>query len=112
MNYEHAVLIDFRPLCQSYWSLLKQTHLIIFTFITKDDYNLFFSKISLFLMSLALNITSNTLFFSDDSMHKLYEDYGEFDFLYNIPQTINSILISGIFTTLFEFLSLSEDILS
>ena len=111
LNYEQAVLIDFRPLCQSYWSLLKQTHLIIFTFISKDDYNLFFSKISLFLMSLALNITSNAFFFSDDSMHKLYEDYGEFDFLYNLPQTIYSILISSLFTTLFEFLALSEDIL-
>ena len=60
--------------------LLEQTHLIIFTFITKEDYNLFFSNISLFLMSLALDITSNALFFCDDFMHKLYEDYGEFDF--------------------------------
>ena len=44
-------------------------------------------------------------------MHKLYKDYGEFDFLYNLPQTIYSILISSLFTTLFEFLALSEDIL-
>ena len=112
LNYKHAVLIDFRSLYKSYWSLLKQTHLIIFTFITKDDYNLFFSKISLFLLSLALNITSNALFFNDDSMHKIYEDYGKFDFLYNLPQAIYSIFISKIFTSLFEFLSLSEDILS
>jgi hypothetical protein len=112
LDYEQAILIDFRSLCKSYWSLLKQTHIIIFTFITKDDYNLFFSKISLFLMSLALNIASNALFFTDGSMHKLYEDYGEFDFLYNLPQTIYSIIISSLFTTLFEFLSLSEDIIS
>ena len=112
LSYKHAVHIDFRSLYESYWSLLRQTHLVIFTFISKDDYNLFFSKISLFLMSLALNIITNALFFSDDSMHKIYKDYGKFDFLYNLPQTIYSILISNIFTTLFEFLSLSEDILS
>ena len=45
-------------------------------------------------------------------MHKLYEDYGKFDFVYNIPQTIYSILISSFFTFLFELLALSDENLS
>ena len=79
--------------------------------MSKEDYNLFFIKITLFLISIALNLASNTLFFSDDSMHKLYEDYGKFNFLYNLPQSIYSIVIANLFTSLFEYLSLSEDIL-
>lgn len=112
LDYEHAINIDYRSFFESYWSLLRQTHLIIFTFIIKDDYNLFLSKITLFIISFAFNITSNALFFSDDSMHKLYEDYGEFDFIFNLPQTIYSILISSFFTTIFEFLALSEETIS
>ena len=42
-------------------------------------------------------------------MHKYYEDYGNFDFIYNLPQTIYSILISSFIAFLFEFLALSEE---
>ena len=60
-------------------------------------------------MSFALNAIANTLFFSDDSMHNLYINYGKYDFIYNLPQTIYSILISGFIIFIFELLSLSED---
>ena len=109
LEYKYAVNIDFRSFLEYYWSLLKQTHPVIFTFITKNDYNLFLLKVSLFLMSLALNLTMNALFFSDDSMHKLYVDNGKFDFVYNIPQTLYSSLLSGFFSFLFEKLSMSEE---
>ena len=111
LEYKYAINIDFRSFFQYYWSLLKQTHPIIFTFITKNDYNLFLLKCALFTMSFALNISMNALFFSDDSMHKLYIDYGKFDFLYNLPQTIYSSLLSGFLSFLFENLSLSADAL-
>ena len=111
LDFKYAIKIDFRSFFQYYWSLLKQIHFIIFTFITKDDYNLFLLKLGLFLMSFAINITMNALFFSDESMHKLFVDYGKFDFLYNLPQTIYSALIVGFLSFLFQSLSLSEDTL-
>jgi len=111
LEYKYAVNIDFRSFFQYYWSLLKQTHPIIFTFITKNDFNLFLLKCALFTMLFALNISMNALFFSDESMHKLYIDYGKFDFLYNLPQTIYSSLLSGFLSFLFESLSLSADTL-
>ena len=111
LEYKYAINIDFRSFFQYYWSLLKQTHPIIFTFITKNDFNLFLLKCALFTMSFALNFSMNALFFSDDSMHKLYIDYGKFDFLYNLPQTIYSSLLSGFLSFLFESLSLSADTL-
>ena len=112
LAYQYAIEIDFRTFFESYWSLLKQNHLLLFTFISKNDYNLFLHKLSLVLISFALSITINTLFFTDKSMHQLYVDYGKFDVIYNIPQTIYSIIISSLFTTGFEYLSLSEDLIS
>ena len=109
LEYKYAIKIDFRSFFQYYWSFLKQTHPIIFTFITKNDYNLFLLKVSLFTLSFGLNITMNALFFSDNSMHKLYVDNGKFDFVYNLPQTLYSALFSGFLSFLFEKLSMSEE---
>ena len=109
LEYKYAVDIDFRTFFQYYWSSLKLAHPIIFTFITRNDYNLFLLKIGLFSLSFALNLTMNALFFSDDSMHKLYVDYGKFDFVYNLPQTLYSALISAFLSALLEKLALSED---
>ena len=112
LKFLYAIEIDFRSFFQFYWSLLKTIHPLFFTFILKHDYNLFFIKLSLFLFSFALNITLNTLFFTDDSMHKLYEDYGKLDFIYNLPKSIYSVLLSSLVTYFFELLSLSEDKIS
>ena len=48
----------------------------------------------LFFISLCLDFVVNALFFIDDTMHKIYEDKGKFDFLYQIPQIIYSSIIS------------------
>ena len=112
LDYIYAINIDFRTLFQYYWSLLKQIHPLFFTFIAKHDYNLFFIKLSLFVFSIALNITLNTLFFSDESMHKLYEDYGKLNYIYNLPKSLYSVLFSGLISFFFELLSLSENDLS
>ena len=42
-------------------------------------------------------------------MHKIYEDYGEFDIINQLPQIVYSTLISAIFDYLLNMLALSED---
>ena len=42
-------------------------------------------------------------------MHKIYEDKGSFDLLYQLPQIVYSTLISSVISMLLEFLALSED---
>ena len=84
LEYKYAIKIDFRTYCQFYFSLLKQTHIIIFNFFVRNVYNLFLLKLSLFLISFFFFM--NTLFFDDDSMHKLYEKEKKYDILYQIPQ--------------------------
>ena len=41
-------------------------------------------------------------------MHKIYEESGAFNFVYNIPQIIYSTIISSIINTIIKTLSLSE----
>ncbi len=47
-------------------------------------------------------------FFNDNTMHKIYEDQGKFNFIYQLPQIIYSTLISTVLNILLQFLALSE----
>ena len=108
LKYKEALKIDNRGYFQYYFSLLKRKQLLIFTFYTNDDYNSKIIKISLFLFSFALYFTINTLFFNDETMHKIYEDEGSFNFIYQIPQILYSTIISTVISIIIKFLSLSE----
>ena len=44
-------------------------------------------------------------------MHKIYEDKGKFNFIYQIPQIIYSSIISGIISCIIKNLSLSQKII-
>ena len=43
-------------------------------------------------MNFAISYTINALFFSDDTMHKIYEDKGKFNIIYQLPHIVNSNL--------------------
>ena len=109
LEFEYALKIDTRSYCQTYYSLLKQNQLIIFTFFVKNDYNIFLLKFSLFLLSISLFFFMNAIFFKDESLHKIYEDQGKYELLYQIPQILYSTIISQIISSLLEKLSLSQD---
>jgi hypothetical protein len=108
LKYETALKLDKRNYIQYYWSLLKKKHLILFTFLPINDYNLICIKISLFLFSFSLSLTINGFFFSDETMHKIYVDNGVFDLLYQIVQIMYSTIITAVINTVLKLLSLSE----
>ena len=108
LKYNEAKKIDKRNYLQYYFSLLKRKQLIIFTFYTSTDYNSRIIKISLFLFSFILHITVTALFFNDSTMHKIYEDEGSFNFIYQIPTILFSTVISTAINFLILFLSLTE----
>ncbi len=93
---------------QYYWSLLKKKYLILFTFLPAD-YNLLLLKIGLFLISLSLYFTVNTMFYSDDTIHQNYEQKGKYNFIYQIPQILYSTIISAITNMILKKLSLSQN---
>ena len=51
----------------------------------------------------------NALFFNDSTMHKILEDNGKFNFIYQIRQIIYSSLICNIINIIVTYLSLSEN---
>ena len=102
---------DKRTFFEYYISLLKTKHILIFTFFNNKDYNSKLIKINLFLYNLVLYFTVNTLFFDDNTMHKIYEDKGSFNLNYQLPQIIYSSLISSILNIILKTLALSEGLI-
>ena len=65
----------------------------MFSFGNFDDYNSPIIKIFLFFFSFSSDFTINALFFNDDTMHKIYQDKGKYNLLFQIPQILYSTLI-------------------
>ena len=107
-EYEEAVKYDQRTFIQIYFSLLKREHKIIFTFFIYNDYNLFYIKICRFMLLISSDMAMNALFFSHDSMHKMFLNYGKYDIFQQIPQIIYSTIISQLIEVFLCFLSLTD----
>ena len=108
LSYDEALKKDKRTYLQYYLSLLKMKYLLIFTFFTNDDYNSKSIKIALLLFNFALYLTINALFFNDTTMHKILEDGGAFNIIYQIPQILYSALITSIINLIITYFSLTE----
>ena len=108
LKYKEAIVYDKRSYCQYYISLLKTKHIFIFTFFNSKDYNSLIIKICLFLLLLALNFTINALFFSDSTIHEIYSEKCEYNFIYQLPQIIYSAVIISVINTIVKYLSLTE----
>jgi len=108
LNYKRALKADHRTFNEYYISLLKRKQIILFTFYTNDDYNSKIIKLSLFLFSFASFYAANALFFNDSTMHKIYIDEGDFNFIYQIPQILYSAIISAVFNNIIKYFCLSE----
>ena len=108
LKYKEALKLDKKKFFQYYFSLIKLKNPIAFTFFYCNDYNLTTIKISLFFMNLALYFVTNTIFFNDKSMHKIFIDNGEYDFVFQIAQTIYASLVSILISIILNRLSLSD----
>ena len=91
-----------------YWSLLKREHLIIFTFFIRNDHNIIYIKYSRFIFSICTDMTLNVFFFADETMHKMFLDYGKYNFIQQIPQIIYSAIVSQLIELFLCFLSLTD----
>ena len=81
----------------------------MFSFGFYNDYNSRIIRIFLFFFSFSSDLTINALFFNDDTMHKIYQDKGNYDLLYQIPQILYSTLISKFIDILIKNLALYQD---
>ena len=106
--YKEAILIDKRTYFQYYLSLIKTKHIILFIFMPSNDYNLILIKIGLFIFSFCLYFTINALFFTDKTMHKIYEKKGILNIISQLPQIFYSTIISVFINMILKMLALSE----
>ena len=109
LDYNKAIIFDKRTYFQYYISLLKKKHLILFTFIPINDYNLPYIKIILFLVSFSLYLNINGFFFGDEIIHSIYINEGTINYLFLIASILYSSLIPSIINTLLRMLSLTEN---
>ena len=108
-SYKIALRIDKRTYCQYYESLLKTQHNLICAIFNNNDYNSQIIKINLFIIGLTIEYAVNALFYNDDTMHKIYENKGDFNIETQIPIAIYSTFISTILNIPLNLLALSND---
>ena len=109
LKLELALRHDNRSYSLYYISLLKTKHILIFSFLNNKDYNSQIIKMDLFFLNFTIEYAVNALFFNDKTMHKVYEEEGAFDIIYQLPQIIYSFIISTIIEKLLGFLALSQN---
>ena len=108
LDYIPACEIDKRSFCRTYWSVLLREHIALITFFAWNDYNLFYVKFDRFIIQFSTNMAMNGLFFSDESMHNLYANNGDDDFVQQIPQMLYSLIIGHILEVILCYLSLTD----
>ena len=108
LDYLEAVKYDKRTFFQFYWYLIRREHLIFFTFLSFNDYNIISIKLSKFIFALATDFAINVIFFFDETMNKIYLDYGKYNFIIQIPQVIYSTIVSEVFDLFLRYLCLTE----
>ena len=87
---------------------MKRQHPILFTFVARNDHNNLLIKFSRFIFSLCTDMALNAFFFSDQTMHKMYLNYGKYNFVQQIPQILYSAIFSQIIDTFLCYLSLTD----
>ena len=108
MKFEEAIKYDKRTFIKYYISLLRTKHLLFFAFMPGNDYNSGILKKCIFLFSFSLYYTINGLFFTNSTIHQIYEDKGKYDFIYQLPGAIYSTILSTFIDFIIRFLSLTE----
>ena len=108
MDYAKAILFDKRSCCRYYISLLKIKHPLLFGFCPFNDYNTLIIKSCIFFLSFCIYYIINFLFFTEEMIHKIYEDGGKYNILYFLPTLSISFAISHVLTIIIKFIFLSE----
>ena len=107
-SYQKAIENDKRTFFQYYISLIKLNHILIFSFDRKKDYNPYIIKICLFFFHFILILVVNSLFFNDSTMHKIYNNKGNYNIISALPNIIYSLLISFIINIIFKKIFLTQ----
>ena len=107
-EYEIALKKDKRSFWQIYWSILKRDQLIFFSFISCNDFNLFYVKFARFFFTILTLMAMNGFFYADKSIHKLFLNGVKYNFGQQILQIVLSIIITHVVEIILCFLSFTD----
>ena len=107
-TYRKAIESDKRTYFIYYISLIKTKHPLIFSFYNTKDFNSMIIKINIFLLSFCIYYFINGLFINNTTIHKVYEEGGNYKIGYFFPKIIISFLISHVLTSVIKYFFLSE----
>ena len=108
LDYDEACEMDQRGFFRTYFSVLMREHIILFTFFTCYDYNLFYIKMERFFILVCTQFTVNGLFFVHETMYKKYVEGEEFSFIQKIPQLLFTLIASHIIEVILCSLSMTD----
>jgi len=108
LEYKQAILFDKRTCSEYYLSLIKRKNIIIFSFFPINDFNSMIIKSCIFSLSFSIYYAINFIFFTDNIMHKIYEEDGKYDILFFLPKIAISFFASYYLTTFIKLIFLSE----
>ena len=106
MSYQDASELDKRTCLRTYWSVILREHYVVFTFISRNDYNLFYVKIERFFIMICTEMTMNGMFFLHETMYK--KKTGGITFAQKLPQIIFSIIVTHIMEVILCFLGMTD----
>ena len=109
LPFEQAVKCDKRTTYEFYVSLIRNKQLILFSFFDFNSYNSCIVNKTIFFLSFIYHYGFNAFFFTDEVMHKIYENEGAYDPETLVPNSLFSAIISTVLIRLMtEFLILTE----
>ena len=83
-------------------------HIILFTFFTCYDYNLFYIKIERFFILICTQMSMNGLFFIHESMHRKYVNNDDLTFIQKLPQLLFTLIGAHIIEVILCYLSMTD----
>ena len=108
LEYEQASECDRRSCCRIYVSMLMREELVLFTFFSCNDYNLFYVKIARFLVLACTSMAMNALFFFHKTMYKKQDIEENWSFVQKLPQLLFVLVANHIIEVYLCFLSMTD----
>ena len=108
LDYADACNLDKRTCLKIYWSVLKREHSVLLTFISRNDYNLFYVKIEKFFILFCIDMTMSGLFFVHETMRRKYTQNQNMTFVEKLPQFIFTLLVAHALEILLCYLGMTD----
>ena len=105
LDYYYYRLIENRKWYEIIWSHIKLNSDLLSTFLnynSKKDYRIYTIKTIIYFNSIFISLFVNICFYHDDTMHKIYEENGNYNFGYKFPYIAFADIVSTIGYCLFE----------